>query len=83
MEGSMHYFKVGAYAMIQLDSPAKNWGSLALYDQLGKQVCPNKKLNLQAGMNQISIDTQNLKQGEYIVKITTPELHFSRKITKL
>ena len=64
---------------VYIDIITENDGEseIGVFDLLGKVVIPLKKVTLMEGFNQISIDTDNLMAGKYIVQLTYQEEIYS------
>ena len=64
---------------VHVDVISENDGEseIGVFDLLGKVVIPLKKVTLMEGFNQISIDTDNLLAGKYIVQLIYQEEIYS------
>ncbi len=70
----------GDKAMLKINSDMKENVSLVVYDVLGKKEITLTNINLQAGSNEISLNTSELTNGTYFITISGSKKSSSLKL---
>ena len=70
---------VSGSASVSVTIPSGGTVSIGVYDTSGRQVLRSDS-ELQAGLNQINLNTETLPPGMYIVRAETPEDHASSRL---
>jgi len=64
---------------ISLGSAAANKGDVAIYDLTGRLV-KQEEIAIKSGDNNYTLDIQNINSGMYMIKVSSPEINFCKKI---
>jgi hypothetical protein len=72
---------VNEKAIISLDAPSDGALTIQFYDMTGRLML-NRKATVEAGNNEIEINTEFLSKGNYVCKIQGREMNIRFKLAK-
>jgi hypothetical protein len=79
--GNINVWPVPAKQNINIDlgSSTVNKGDISIYDLTGRLV-KQEEITIKSGDNNYTLDVQSINSGMYMIKVSSPEINFCKKI---